>query len=84
VVLNRDYKPLGFKTQEHVEYESYPIAVKLKGLTGRVAAKLSWAKSENTDDIFLYNDQCIPTHSVKNMNDYLERLSILSKTLNCA
>ncbi len=31
VVLNRDYKPLGFKTREHVEYESYPIAVKLKG-----------------------------------------------------
>lgn len=25
VVLNREYKPLGFKTREHVDYEAYPI-----------------------------------------------------------
>ena len=28
VVLNRDYKNLGFRTSAHLEYEAYPIGVK--------------------------------------------------------
>ena len=42
VVLNRDYKPLGFRTSAHLEYEAYPIGVKFKRLTAATAAKLSW------------------------------------------
>src|ERR1700735_1310186 len=63
VVLNRDYKPLGFKTTEHVDYEAYPIGVKFAGLTAKTAKKLSWEGSPKTDEIFLYNDGCIPTKS---------------------
>ena len=79
VVLNREYKPLGFKTSAQVHYEEYPIAVKFKGLTQKVAAKLSYKGSEDLDSIFLYNDGCIPTRSAQNMQDYLHRLEILAK-----
>ena len=41
VVLNREYKPIGFKTKDWVGYEQYPVAVKIKGLTAKVAAKIS-------------------------------------------
>jgi hypothetical protein len=79
VVLNRDYKPLGFRTSAHLEYEAYPIGVKFKRLTAATAAKLSWKGSTDTDAIFLYNDDSIPTVSPKNMQEYLERLKILAK-----
>jgi hypothetical protein len=79
VVLNRDYKPLGFRTRERVVYESFPIAVKFKGLTKKLAAKLSWDGSANLESIFLYNDATVPTDSAKRMTAYLERLAILAK-----
>lgn len=79
VVLNRDYKPLGFRTKEHVDYAAYPIAFKARGLTKTVAAKISWESSEDLDNIFLYNDGCVPTTSAANMTAYLERLHALAK-----
>lgn len=79
VVLNRDYKPLGFHHCGHVEYEAYPIGVKFRGLTGRVAGKLSWKGDPNTKEIFLYSDECIPTVSAPHMQSYLERIRILAK-----
>lgn len=79
VVLNREYMPIGFKASAQVNYEEYPIAVKFKGLTQKVVAKLSYKGSEDLDNIFLYNDGCIPTRSTKNMQDYLCRLEILAK-----
>ena len=41
VVLNRRYKPIGFKTRDKVNYEDYPICVELKGFGSVTAAKLS-------------------------------------------
>lgn len=79
VVLNREYKPIGFKTENWVDYEKYPIAVKIKGLTARTAAKISYKGSTDLDAIYLYNDGCIPTRSAKNMREYLNRLDILAK-----
>ena len=79
VILNREYKPLGFKTYDHVDYEAYPIALKLKGLTKAVAAKLSDDGSDNLDVIALYNDGSLPDKSAKNMEAYLKKLSILAK-----
>ena len=79
VVLNRRYKPLGFQTTEHFDYEAYPITIKFKRLTGKTAAKLSYEGSENTDFIYLYNDGCVPTASAEYMRQYLERLGILAK-----
>jgi len=77
VVLNRKYKPLGFSTSEKLDYESYPITVKMRGLKAKTAVKLSWKGDDNTDEIFLYNDGCVPTQSAKFMSAYLERLKIL-------
>ncbi|MGA7124400.1 MAG: hypothetical protein WBY94_30135 [Polyangiaceae bacterium] len=79
VVLNRDYKPLGFRTREHITYENYPIAVKLAGLTKKLAAKLSCEGSDELAKIFLYNDSTVPTKDAKSMTAYLGRLAVLAK-----
>ena len=79
VVLNREYKPVGFFTNEYVKYEEHPVAVRLKGIGPATAAKLSWKGSEDIDNIFLYNDGCIPTASAENMKQYLTKLQLLAK-----
>jgi len=79
VVLNRDYKPIGFRTTVKLNYEAYPIGVKFRRLTAKTVTKLSWNGSPDTKAIFLYNDGSIPTTSAKNMQAYLGRLAILSK-----
>lgn len=79
IVLNRDYKPIGFRTTAQLDYEAYPIGVKFKHLTAKTVAKLSWKGSPDADAIFLYNDGSIPTASAKSMRDYLERVGILAK-----
>lgn len=79
VVLNRNYKPLGFDTGEYVDYKNYPIAVRFKGLTPKMAAKLSYDGSEGLDSIYLYNDGTVPTASAKNLTAYLNRLAQLAK-----
>ena len=79
VVLNREYKPLGFRTREHIDYGKYPIAVKFKRFTPKAAAKLSWNNSGAMDRIYLYDDSCTPTKSPKFMKMYLEKLERLAK-----
>lgn len=79
VVLNRKYKPIGFTTREHIKYEDYPVCAKLKGIGSATAAKLSYKGDSNTDEIYLYNDGCVPTDSAEHMKNYLERLEILAK-----
>ena len=37
IVLNREYKPLGFNSREHFNYEDYPISSKIKGLTSNIS-----------------------------------------------
>ncbi|MBD2246642.1 hypothetical protein [Nostoc sp. FACHB-888] len=78
VVLNREYKPVGFKTREHIEYQDY-ISVELKGIGLATVAKLSYNSDSNTDRIYLYNDGCVPTESPEYMKNYLKRLEILAK-----
>jgi len=58
-VLNRAYKPVGFFTRDIVMYEDHPVLVTIKGLTKAKAAKVSYAGSDNVDEIFLYNDWCV-------------------------
>lgn len=79
VLLNRNYKPLGFMTEEYVRYEDHPVGVKLKGLGPKVAAKISYRGDESLDRIYLYNDGCIPTDGAANMKAYLERLGTVMK-----
>lgn len=79
IILNREYKPIGFNSSNKVNYEDYPIAVKIKGLTTNIIEKLAY-NGEMTEEgfIFLYNDSCIPTTSKKHMRDYLEKLEMLA------
>lgn len=79
IALNREYKPIGFYTDEHVDYGLYPIAVKFKGLTAKTAARVSYKNSPNLEAIYLYNDSCVPHFSKKDMAAYLDRLAILAK-----
>jgi hypothetical protein len=79
IVLNREYKPVGFWTKARVDYEAHPIALKIPGLRASVARKLSWEGDENVDTIYLYSDSCVPTASAANMTAYLKRLAVLAK-----
>lgn len=79
VVLNRNYKPLGFTTGEWVDYASYPIKAKMRGIKPKLAAKLSVSGKTDMDQIFLYNDSTVPTRSKKNMDMYLEKIEVLAK-----
>ena len=77
VVLNRNYRPIGFRTVEHVMYEAYPIALRFKGLTPQVAAKLSFDGKSGLEQIRLYGDGCLPTEGTQQMKAYMARLALL-------
>lgn len=79
IVLNRNYKPLGFYTREHVEYSDFPISVKIKGINPKTASKLSANCGTNTDTIYLYNDGTVPTHRKNHMETYLTKIASLAK-----
>jgi hypothetical protein len=79
VVLNRQYKPVGFNTSEYISYEKFPVFAKLKGIGLTVAKKLSYSGEVSGDRIYLYNDGCVPSHSKENITAYLEKLAILAK-----
>ncbi len=78
IVLNREYKPLGFNSIDHFNCEDYPISSKIKGITTKKIEKLAYDGKINEGFIFFYNDGCIPTKSKVNMAKYLERLEILA------
>ena len=77
LVLNRRYKPLGFNSLERFNYEDYPIASKIKGLTARSIQKLAYNGIMTEGAIYLY-DGSLKNISKALMKDYLERLEILA------
>ncbi len=78
-ILNREYKPVGFWTKEHIDYEKYPVLVKLKGFTPALASKLSVNGSRDVARVFLYNDASNPVRSRANMQAYLAKIERLAK-----
>ena len=76
VVLNRLYKPLGMRTDEHIDY--VPHAVRFAALTPTRAELLSHARSQNTDRIHLYADASAPTKSAEDWDAYQRRLQLLA------
>ena len=78
ILLNREYKPIGFKTKEQIEYKNFPVTHKIKGITKKTVEKLSWKGDNNLDTIFLYDGKNI-TSSINKMNLYLEKIKIISK-----
>ena len=79
VVLNREYKPVGFFTKKFIKYSDYPVSVALKGIGPATAKKLSYSGDGNLEKIHLYNDGCVPTQSDQNMQKYLAKLAILAR-----
>lgn len=79
VVLNREYKPVGFKTEEFITYKDYPISLEIKGLSSDIAAKLSCFGIPDLDTIQLYDDGHDPLSDAEKMECYLRRLKFLSK-----
>lgn len=79
VVLNRQYKPVGFNTSEFINYEEYPVSAKLSGIGPGICKKLSYSGEAEGNRVYLYNDGCIPTNSQKYMDEYLKKLAILAK-----
>lgn len=77
LVLNREYKPLGFNDGQHVDYAAFPIAARLR-ISASTARKVSHNSNPDTDRIFLYDDGCHPARSPKHLDSYLKRLSYLS------
>jgi hypothetical protein len=82
VVLKQEYKPPGFKTMALVNYEEHPVAAKFKGLTPKIAAKISSQGSEDFDSIFLYNDGCIPTRSAQREGRRLHHVTEHPRTVS--
>lgn len=89
-VFNPEYKPLGFNTNEHLEYENYPVFVKYKGLTEKKLQKLAcledgYIRRNEKGEIYMvwfYSDATNPKDTPKYWNDYFDRIKILS-TLKC-
>lgn len=77
VLVNRDYKPLGFTASRFETYANYPIEVSFKKLTPAVAAQLSYKGAPDLERIYLYGDSCTPSGDLDHIRAYLDRLAIL-------
>ena len=77
VLLNREYKPLGFYTRGYINYGDFPVLITMR-MTPQKAAKISCGNYANVSEIFLYDDGCIPINSFENWRAYTERLLELS------
>jgi hypothetical protein len=75
VVLNRNYKPLGFRSRERVDYNDYAVPLRI---TAKQAAKMSWRGDSGTTMIFFYNDGCIPDSPAR-LRAYLERYAVFAR-----
>ncbi len=79
VVLNREYKPVGFNRRTWVDYADYPVSVHLRGLGPKTLKRLAFNGKYEDGRVYLYNDGCVPTHSPEKLKSYLERLATLAK-----
>lgn len=78
VVLNRNYKPIGFTETGRVEYADFPVLYKFADLTADVARQLSYDGSPALDEIYLYSDGTEPT-TPEQTSAYLRRLIVLTQ-----
>ena len=77
VILNRNYKPIGMRTADYIDYTQH--GVEITGLGPATITKLSYEGSNNPANIFLYDDASNPTRSQANMDAYINRLAILAR-----
>lgn len=77
-ILNREYKPVGFFTDDYVTYADHPVLVTMK-ITKTLAKKLSDKEESEVQQIFLYDDATNPVRNKKNMDVYLAKLALLAE-----
>ena len=78
VLLNREYKPLGFRTHDFIRYDDYPVAIALeRALSPALRRQLSWTPDHEGQCLYLYNDAGVPVWNEAAMASYLEKLRIL-------
>jgi hypothetical protein len=76
-LINRRYKPLGVISRNWVDWDDPRHKFKLAGLKTATLAKLDYRGEGLADEIYFYDDGCIPTTTAKNMESYLAKLKIL-------
>ncbi len=76
VVLNREYKPVGFNTNRYIKYGDYPVSVKIR-LTKPTMKKLSYnGEGMRWDNkIYLYNGGLLS--DPYELQQYFKRLALL-------
>lgn len=78
VVVNRNHKPVGFRTDSHIEYDEFPVAVKFLGLGPETAKKLSVHNDPNLSRIYLHDGaKKAPAYGGEALEAYIKRLRIL-------
>jgi hypothetical protein len=84
--FNREYKPLGWNTTDHVNEEEFPIYTKYKGLTEKRILKIITENERihrdqngNIFRFYLYNDGTNPQSSPTHWKKYFEMIKELSK-----
>jgi hypothetical protein len=81
LALNRDYKPLGERTNRWVEYEGHPARVRLPGLTTALAFMLDWEpwfdEAGELSRVYLHDDATSPRKSPLHRAAYLEKLKMV-------
>lgn len=77
VVLNREYKPIGFHTEDFIKYSDFPVSVNFKKLSPGVVAQLSVDGNSDPSRIHLYCDSYQTLTTPLLMNAYLKRLRLL-------
>ena len=75
IVLNREYKPLGFDASDWVGYEDYPIGIRpLKKARRRWDVFLTKLRSHREDMRWFYDDRTNPDYGGANQRRYLALL----------
>ena len=85
-VFNREYKPLGYNTGEHVTYETIPIATEYKQLGPKTLLKLrgpgtdiDYGADGEIERIWFYDDGTVPTSHNRYWQSYMDRLQLLAR-----
>lgn len=79
LVLNREYKPVGFNTGDQINYEDFPVSTKFQELDQATLEKLSYSGEAKSESVYLYNDGTDPLIGAAEMEAYLKRIEILAK-----
>jgi hypothetical protein len=84
--FNREYKPLGWNTDDFIKEEVYPVYTKYKGVTDKKLVSLAYGtegvhfdENGKINKILFYNDGINPQSYPKYWSLYFDKIKALSK-----